>query len=84
MYCAMLENLDQFQPLEDSKIEMALKYAYYWYFRRQVIFRHIEEVGRGSFKRINAASLYDLLPNMDPDSDLIINGVLQNTPIVND
>ena len=80
-YRTLLKRLDQLPRLESQEVEMALKYAYYWYFRRQVTFKPVEEVGRGSFKQLHLDSLHDLLPGRDPELDFIMDGILNGTPI---
>ena len=81
-YRTLLRRLDQLPRLEPQEVEMALKYAYYWYFRRQVTFKPVEEVGRGSFKQLHLDSLHDLLPGRDPELDFIMEGILNGTPIL--
>jgi hypothetical protein len=79
-YLDLLGRFDQLPPLDSAQTELAKKYAYHFYFRREVPFKFIEGRGNFGFKDIHLNSLDELLPGKDEYLDYIISGLLDHHP----
>jgi hypothetical protein len=76
-YSAMLDRLDQLAPLSPEQQRRAQRYAYHFYFRREIPFPYVVGKGRSGIEKLDLNSLADLLPGKDPDLDLITTGILE-------
>jgi len=83
-YASLLSSLDTIRPMDEALRQRARTYAYHYYFRRLVPFPFIRSQNWSDLKDITMQSLEELLPGQDPYLDLVVQGILENRPVVLD
>ena len=74
-YMAVLQTLSDVEPLDESTVARARRYAYYFFFRRMIPISSFEP--RRDELEFGIRSLADLLPGRDPGLDRICSGILE-------
>ena len=83
-YLDLLERVPNIERLSDEKFERAAKYAYHFFFRRQIDFPFIQEGNTSSEVRFGFENLDALLPNRNPHLDVICAGLTTGSEFVID
>ena len=81
-YLDILKNIHTYPPMKNEDYEKALRYAYYFYFRRMIdlpfITHNVKDAGGG--KTIAIDNLADLLPGRKKEIDLLCDGIIKLSP----
>lgn len=81
-YFSLLSRFHELPPPTAEQVELAQKYAYHFYFRRELPFKFIEGAGLAGLRDVHLDSLSDLAPGQDVDLDFILDGILERTPFL--
>ena len=81
-YERLLGTVQDFERMPQEKVERALRYAHYLYFRRMVDFRYLTlaDYKHLKGKRIALTSLEQLDSGKDPYLDMICSAIMHGTP----
>jgi hypothetical protein len=81
-YIELLKEIHNYPPVSKEGFERALRYAYYFYFRKMIDlpFTTLNSNEAGGGKRLEFANLDDLLPARNNGIDTICNGIINLTP----
>ncbi|MBL8868313.1 MAG: hypothetical protein JNK90_00910 [Planctomycetaceae bacterium] len=82
-YFSLLDDIPQIPRLSDSQFALAKKYAYHFYFRRQIDFGLFEE-GSGRWGRFTFTDLSKLLVGSNKNLDTICSRLISREEIVVD
>lgn len=80
-YESVLNQISLIEPLSESQIDRAKRYAYHYFFRRMIPIKSLDPIA--SFPpKFAISSLESLLPGNDKGLDTICDGILNNSPFV--
>jgi len=81
-YFKILDGLPLKQPLDETTIQKARKYAYHFFFRRMIPLEFMEPTGGRPIYRNRLSSLQELLPGRSKGLDIICDGILKETDFI--
>jgi hypothetical protein len=81
-YREILDTLPVRQRMPDDVVEMALRYAYHFFFRRMIPLDVMQPNGKGTLFSVAVDKLDELLPGRDRGLDVVMDGILAGTPFV--
>ncbi|MFZ5910091.1 MAG: capsule biosynthesis protein [Chloroflexota bacterium] len=81
-YLQILDQLPLPRNTDKSRLEMARKYAYHFFFRRMIPVACVQPTDGASAYKIELQSLIELLPGSDPGLDVICDGILHGSDFV--
>jgi len=81
-YFQILDQLPFPRDTDKSRLEMARKYAYHFFFRRMIPVACIQPTAGASSYAVELKGLNELMPGSDPGLDVICNGILHGSDFI--
>jgi glycosyltransferase involved in cell wall biosynthesis len=81
-YFEILDRLPLAERMSDEAVQRARRYAYHYFFRRQIPVTVFDRGKGNALTRLAISSLDDLLPGRDPGLDVICNGIINGDEFV--
>ena len=81
-YLSLLQKINRLSSPSPEQIELARRYAYFFFFRLMVQFNLVTPLEKGRL-RLNLKELAELRPGRNAGLDIICRGILQNKPFLN-
>ncbi|MGH7834030.1 MAG: glycosyltransferase, partial [Candidatus Binatia bacterium] len=81
-YFAILDRLPLADRMSDEAVRRARKYAYHFFFRRQIPVPVLHQANGSAFSKLEISGIEDLRPERYPGLDIICNGIIRGDEFI--